>query len=189
MCHFITMIFPPSSKFTEVASTLARHHRRAEIIENPHLASVLVPGELYIQPATKTCDCGTSLGFLRPRSSEKRPERSVVDGLRRKGWSVAKIDRWLAQREEVKSRNAKSEADRRSSATGTDPDGWTATTSELLALPGVSYAGILLHHYSGSLEGERIAITGRTKLICDESLSDALYHIEEDRIYEIHRQK
>lgn len=180
------MVLPPKANFKEVAAVLLRHHRRAGVIENPHLATHLRPGELYIQPATKTCDCGTWLGSGCPRPSVKRPERSVLDKLRLKGWSQAKIDRWIAQRDEVTARNTRSDADRKTAINGTDPDGWISTASELLALSGVNYVGILLHHYYGTLVAERLSIAGRSKLKLDESLSDALFNIEEDRIYEIY---
>ena len=97
---------------------LSHHHRQAEIIIDPHMTSVLRPGELYVQPASKVCDCGTSLGSLRSRPETKRPERSAVDALRRKGWSEFKITRCLVQRHETYTRKAKSKADRNLLASG-----------------------------------------------------------------------
>ena len=187
MCHFITMIFPPTTNFKEISSVLSRHHRHGEIVINPHMTLMLRPGELYVQPAPKVCDCGTSLGSLRPRPETKRPERSAVDALRRKGWSDSKITRCLAQRQETYTRKAKREADRHLHASGTDPDGWVSTTSDILALFAVDYVGLLLHWYSGRVDNERIQIDRRTKLLLGEGLADALYHVEEDIVYEIHR--
>jgi len=58
---------------------------------------------------------------------------------------------------------------------------------DIPALSAVDYVGLLLHWYSGSVDGERIQINRRTKILLDEGLADALYHVEEDIVYEIHR--
>jgi len=187
MCHFITMVLPASADAQHVTEVFHRHHRRMARLTNPHLATQLRPDDMYVQPVPKMCDCGTSLGSLRRVSEPPRVERRETDQLRRKGWSDTKIDRWLQQQTQYLERLSRERESREAATRGTDPDSWCQTISELLALPGVRYAGLLLHWYSGGIESERIHLSDRRRVRLDSSTLDFLYHIEEDILYEFHQ--
>jgi len=186
MCHFITMVFPASADTNLLAELFRRRHRSMERLTNPHVTTQLRPDEMYVQPAPKMCDCGTSLGSLRRGTEPPRVERRETEQLRRKGWSGAKIDRWLQQQTQYLERIRQEKESRESAARGADPDSWCQTISELLALPGVGYAGILLHWYSGGIQSERIQLADRRRVRVDSSTPDFLHNIDEDILYEFY---
>ncbi|MEW6306755.1 MAG: hypothetical protein AB1705_25085 [Verrucomicrobiota bacterium] len=189
MCYFITLILPVGNArdISVIDEILSRVHRTAEILSNPHLSQHLHLKERYLYPGGKMCECGTALGTLRETQPPKRIEKKEIDGLRKKGWSETKIQRWIEQQMSVKERKAQIKAKQDLAAHGSDPDGWTATVRALISEARLPYVGLLLHWYSGDLESERIPIKSRVKLPNDDQLSNALYRIEEDTIYEIHR--
>lgn len=157
-----------------------------EIVGNSHLSAALLAGEIDVHPEAKMgCDCGTALGSLRPRAEVKRPQRSELENLRRKGWGTAKIEKWFEQKRIIENREARIDSAKRDASAGTDPDGWCTIVKSLLSDVRLNYVGLLLHWYSGSLDGEKIQVTGRTKLSADGSLAESLYQMEEDQIYEI----
>lgn len=186
MCHFITLIIPNRELLDKVSISLESHHRKMAIIGNAHLSVALRAGEIDVHPESKMgCDCGTALGSLRSRAEVRRPQRSEVEGLRRKGWGTAKIERWFEQRKAIENREARIDSAKRDASTGTDPDGWCSIMKSLLSDVPLSHVGLLLHWYSGSLDGEKIQVAGRTTLSLDGGLAESLYQMEEDRIYEI----
>jgi hypothetical protein len=153
MCHFVTMVLPPAADVAAVRRVLAGHGRGFEAVENRHLAALLKPGELYVLPAPKHCDCGTALGSAAaPAGKAPDPERDA-EKKRRAGWSEAKISRWLVEKEKH-SRATAERAARMDEEAGGGED-WAGLLEQLRAEAGLAYTGILLHWYRGPMT-ERI---------------------------------
>lgn len=72
--------------------------------------------------------------------------------LSKKGWSQAKIDRWLNDR--VKA-NERAE-ERRHANTPDSVELWSRIVGDLMSTPGVQQAGLLVHFYSSDIEDEAI---------------------------------
>lgn len=185
MCHFITMVVPPRTDLAALNEALRRHGRGVEPIENRHVVKLLKPGETYLWPSGKRCDCGTALGSLNEatRPTGPRDLRREVAKLRRKRWSETKIERWCAQmRANVEKEIRQTEEQLAKAATGAeDPDGWCALLRSLCDEAGLTYVGILLHMYSGGLD-ERIAAR-RVTLPLDDRLAEVLFRMDEDVLY------
>jgi len=95
-------------------------------------------------------DCGTALAPTVIDRAGKRTEQAAK--LAKKGWSEAKIDRWLSDRVKADERAD----ERRHANTADSVNLWSRIISDLLATPGVQHAGLLLHFYSGGVEDEVI---------------------------------
>src|SRR5215470_3638370 len=93
MCYFITLVVQGADE-ASIAPVLTRHGRRATPISNPSVASMLQPGEVQFLTAVGHCDCAT---MLIGRSTDRRAKQ--VEKLAKRGWSPAKIERWLQDRE------------------------------------------------------------------------------------------
>lgn len=76
------------------------------------------------------CDCGTSL--CNARKAKKADQQA--EKLRNKGWSEARIAKWLAQKQEESSKKRSNDLSR-----------WRAAISETLAVPGVNAFSLHVH--------------------------------------------
>ncbi|OVE80937.1 hypothetical protein BVY04_04530 [bacterium M21] len=187
MCHYITMVVPSKTSLSECEAVLSDFHRSIEQLGNIHVEKTLKSGEIYFHPAGKDCDCGTALGSLR-RGDEGRVDKATLDGFRKKGWSETKIARWLAERDKVRSREQRIQAQREVTALerANDPDGWCSIIGALQETLGLKYVGIMLHWYGGGMSSEKIEFT-RCNVPLDEKLGNALYHMEEDTLYVVQK--
>jgi DNA-binding transcriptional regulator YhcF (GntR family) len=184
MCHFITAILPAGAELNSLRR-LARDHALAlNAIHNPHVEAQLQPGERYYLTTLGGCDCGTILGSHRRqdrRSHAKQPKEREVAALRRRGWSDAKVERWLSQRTVTASRDARvRQVYAQSDAL--DAGDWQQFIAEVLA-SGSAFIGLLLHWYSGTIDGERIQISRRHSITAADITPDFLTQLSEDELY------
>lgn len=180
----------PDLASCEVAEPILRDvERTLKELANRCVQSQLLEGEVYAAPlGNKMCDCGTSLGCLNRQEEEKgkaaRVDRRELDKLRSKGWSDAKISRWLEERNKIVARETRVANDRKERIGSLDdPDGW-CTVAKRLRDEGVPYVGLLLHWYSGGLTSERIDFQ-RCDVLLDEKLGATLCRVREDVLYVI----
>ena len=164
MCHYITMILPAKTDVESTSAVFAVQHRKPMLLQNSRMQGVLQPGEIYIHPGSKMCDCGTSLGGLGRRPVENRVSRERKARLRKKGWSDAKFQRWLEQQRQTSDRKERIKTAMADAVAGCDPDGWGGIMRGLLNGLQLPYVGLLLHWYSASLDSEVIRSKGRTTL-------------------------
>lgn len=149
MCYYIALVVRGSDAAT-IDTVLRRHGRQAKPIDNASIRGALVPGEAQFLTTVGHCDCGTALAPSAIDRAGKRTEQAAK--LAKKGWSQAKIDRWLSDRVKADDR-----ADERRHANTPDSVNlWSRIVSDLLATPGVQQAGLLLHFYSGDVKDEVI---------------------------------
>lgn len=149
MCHYVTATIPRAADTRGFRRLVEKHGLAFEPISNSSVRRSLPPDEAYFRATREYCDCGSCL--LRSRSRKARnPSRKVLE-FRRRGWSEAKIDRWL----QSTTPGAKDQG------TGPTQSAWQAFILDVLA-SGVPYISLLIHWYRGSLSGETITITRRT---------------------------
>lgn len=184
MCHFITATLPHSAQVDFVAPIFGVHKLSFKVIDNPHVLSQLDSGDIYIHTTSSHCDCGTALGILN-RSGD--PESLNYDRetkrFRKQGWSEAKIQRWLEQKEQTKEKHLREDEAR--AKTGTpDAAHWMAFIIDVLKSGHTHQIGLLLHLYHGGVESERIKLLGREKVKSKELNPKRLMEIKEDVLYE-----
>jgi hypothetical protein len=105
---------------------------------------------------------------------------------RQQGWSEAKIQRWLEQKEQNKERHRR-EDEALASGGGPELDRWIEFLNDLIGFGHAPRIGLLLHWYGGTIEGERIKIKRRERVRLAEVNPERLMKIEEDVLYEVVR--
>lgn len=177
MCHFITATLPAGLS-SEAVETIARNHGRNWLsASNKYVARHLDDGEQYFYTTRGHCDCGTSLGSSRAGDKDESKLAKQLKKLRRKGWSEAKIDRWLKDKEKARSNRPEPE---------NDAAIWVALIDNVLGSTDAKYVGLLLHFYSGDLNDEQIAISHVETVPRSELTEDRLRAIHEDVLYRFH---
>lgn len=184
MCHYITASLPGSVDLKSIVPVFDSHNVGFELISNAHVTQQLDPQDLYILTSGKHCDCGTALGSL-----NRDPEKVVsyereLKKLRKQGWSEAKIQRWLEQKEETNQRHAR-EDDARVKRGSPELNSWIGLINDLIGSKLTPRLSILLHLYHGAIESERIKIQRRERVKLAEVSSERLMKIEEDVLYEV----
>lgn len=178
MCHFITAVLPGSANHAALAEIAARHGRALKPQRNPSVEEHLKSGEHYFLTTQGHCDCGTALGALGRAESKLERRKSAADNeeskLRRKGWSEAKIKRWKEQKSEHLAKP-------KSTPEATD---WEDFLKELLSSRQTPFVGLLLHWYSGPIEG-RIELQGREAANLS---AEILGRMQEDVLYEFRKE-
>jgi hypothetical protein len=173
MCYYITLVVRGSDSAT-IDHLLRDHGRQAKLMNNTSISGALVPGETQYLTTVRHCDCGTVLAPSVADRTSKRAEQAAK--LAKKGWSQAKIERWLGDK--VK---ADHQAKERHQARAPDSiELWSRIIADLVGTPGVQQAGLLLHFYSGYVEQEEFKPTRETVGIRD--LDSRLRNMREDHI-------
>lgn len=178
MCHFITAVLPGCANQSALAEIAARHGRALEPQRNPSVEEQLNPGEHYFLTTQGHCDCGTTLGALARSESTHERRRSAAENdeskLRRKGWSDAKIKRWKEQK-------AEHLAKPKQTPEATD---WEAFLKEMLNSRQTPFICLLLHWYTGPIEG-RIELQGREVVNVS---AESLGRMREDVLYQFQKE-
>lgn len=147
MCYFITLVVRGADDAT-IAKIADRYGRRAKRIDNRSVATALAEDEAQYLTTVGHCDCGTALAPKASHVAGRRAEQALK--LAKEGWSLAKIERWLSDREKADNR-----AEGRTHANTSDSiELWSKIVHDIVLTPGVEEAGLLLHYYSGSVETE-----------------------------------
>lgn len=182
MCHFVTAVVGGRADLSGLNAIAQKHHRLFTPLVNDCVEPHLRKGEMYVStlPRRALCDCGTSLGWL-PRELARAPKpaggEAEIAKLRRKGWSEAKIARWLESRErDGRTWNPPSPEQ---VASDRQNDSWLALAEEVLGAPGVSSFGLMVHWYKSGLEN-RIPFKGREEVALSRVV---LASMEDCRLY------
>jgi hypothetical protein len=184
MCLYITATLPQNAKLGCVAPIFDSHKLSFVIVSNSSVLEQLPSGDVYISTTTSHCDCGSALGSL-SRLSRDEPENyeHEIKKMKRKGWSEAKIRRWLEQKEQTKEKHTREDERLAKSNTPLARD-WAEFISDVLGSKCTGSIGILLHFYHTDVENERIKILGKEKVKLDELTPRRLMEMKEDLVYE-----
>lgn len=178
MCHFITSVLPVKSDIGALTHVFNAHGRVVRPLANASIQSQLRPGESYHFTTRGLCDCGTILGRDRYESkvrvrSERARDRDV-EKRKKLGWSAAKIESWLRQREASKSGKI--------NARDAELADWRSFLAAI-RVSGVPYVGLLIHLYNSPLESE-IRLQSRQFVRIADVTDEFLTGMQEDVLYE-----
>lgn len=177
MCHFITAVLSPGADVEAAFQIAKAHGRRWDPIDNASINTALRAGESYYY-TSHGCDCGCGFGVLARSSSHPPDYESKLEDFRKKGWSSAKIERWLNEKR-------KSEA-WRTDFLASPPDDvilWHKFVHEVIDAGAARYVGLLVHWYSGGLETETIPIQTRRWTTIADLNCEHLLRAEEDVLH------
>ncbi len=184
MCHYITATLPGDINPESVAPAFEAHKLGFELISNPHVSEQIDSGDWHILTARGHCDCGTAIGSLNHSNAGKSVSyERELNKFRKQGWSEAKIQRWLEQKEQTKERHQR-EDEARAKGSTSELNQWVDFIGDLLESGKARRLGLLLHWYRGSIESERIKILGREKVKLIELNPERLMRMKEDVMYE-----
>lgn len=183
MCQYITGILTPEGRPELVRRIAKGHLLRWDPLANRHVLKQLAAGETYYYTTRGNCDCGTALGSARREAispeeaevQEAKMDRKAAK-LRRRGWSLERVQRWEEQIQ--KDRSPPLHDDR-------DPEAqrWIAFIREVIESGAARGVGLLLHWYNGMIESERIGIRRREEVAVQALDVSYLLDIEEDTLY------
>lgn len=183
MCHFITALIPASAELPAVKSVFEEYKRGFKQIQNPSILNQSTPGDIYVLTTRSICDCGTPLGSLSAsRNSEDADSSNRLNKFRKQGWSEAKIERWMEQKQQTASKKAREQEVHAENATS-QIEPWTAFLSAVLRSGYTPRISLLLHWYKARVETERFTILPHEKVSLQDLDAVHLLHISEDVIY------
>ena len=183
MCHYITATLPHAVDLKVVASIFECYKLGFELISNPHVAAQIDSQAWYVLTSRKHCDCGTVLGSLTRQTTNGLSYDRDVKKFRKEGWSEAKINRWLEQKEQTRERHRR-EDEALAKGGGPELERWLKFLNDLLKTKVASKFGLLLHWYHTSVESERIKIQRRECVRLSDVNAERLMRIQEDVLYE-----
>lgn len=184
MCHYITVSFPHNVNVVSVAPMFESHRFGFELISNPHVSAQLEAGDLYLLTTRGHCDCGTALGSLNGSvTPDDLSNERELKKFRKQGWSEAKINRWLEQKEQTKEKHLR-EAEAQAKGSTHELNQWVRLITDVLTSGYAHRVSLLLHMYHGGIESERIGILQRDKVKLTDLSPDLLMRIKEDVVYE-----
>ena len=187
MCIFIAAMLPPSAQAADFRAFADDCGLAWKPLPNRHLSAQVSAGSLWFLTNRKHCDCGTALGAA-TRSDEvsfHNPE-SEIPKLQKKGWSEAKIERWLGDKSATVARRQKEAVDR-GAEKGAELELWLRFLHAALESDSADRVGVLLHEYSGLVDSELVAIKGRRAVKGADMTSELLRGMESDVLYEFRR--
>ena len=188
MCHYITATMSADGDENIVRRLAKNHLLKWEPLENPSLKKLLLPGEGYFFTTRRMCDCGTTIGSA--ANDHSLPIRTdfsrEIKKHRKKGWSEAKIDRWLQQRKSDQQRK-QAEAEARQLEPGPEVRLWIEFVNLVVRESHASHIGLLLHWYSGGLSTENLRTDTRKWVGLKDLDQDYLLGAEEDVLHSFRR--
>lgn len=184
MCHFITGVLSKGGDAEAVGTLAEAHGFQWAPMANPTVQKQLTSGETYFLTTRGMCDCGTSLGWI----GRKTPAHSLdealtqqAQALRKKGWSNAKVERWIETRRAVEQRQSRTDDQTAPTHEG-DLQRWVHFLCEVIETQASAGIGILLHWYRGGIDSERIQLKDRLVVPVDGLSTTVLGALEEDML-------
>src|SRR5687767_2907352 len=172
MCTYIAAVLPAGTDPKAAAELFKKHALGFWLVQDR--PSAISNDQLYALTNIGHCDCGTVLGrgFI-GNLYTKEPE-SEIPKLRKKGWSEAKINRWL----EDKTRKPDPLDIRREEELAR----WMATIQDVLTSGIATSLGLFVHFYNEGFDADIIKRVERVRLT--DLTPELLLGFADDTLYE-----
>lgn len=183
MCHFITGIISGKITIEEINSIGNEFGLQFEKYSNEFVENQLKSDETYIWKRCKYCDCGTPLGMFNRQDNNQTEEsqNAEIAKLKQKGWSDAKIQRLMNDRNKKAEQEANKFEQSKLSASH-EVQKWVNFIAKLFDSISIKTFGILLHWYSGGVDTERIKLKKRVMIDKTKLSTKNLLEMEEDAL-------
>lgn len=185
MCHYITAVLPSKANVAALDVIVRPFGRQLRPIANPSMREQLGAGHHYCFTTRGHCDCDTSLGaLLRLEAAQRKDDKDEAEAKRwrRQGWSESKIERVLAQREDQRARERQKVERIKKTALESGASVWQDCIRAVLVSGETDAFGLLLHWYSGGLDG-RIVLEGHETVRLADLDASALGMMRDDVLY------
>jgi hypothetical protein len=181
MCRFVTAALPAKADMASIRKRLGPPTAVLCPTTNASVEEHLEPGSHYFRAFEGHCDCDTVLGTARWEKPSVEITQGELDKLRRKGWTEQKIERWIAQHDELHARRTAEAAKERTY----DLRRWQALIDATVRSYASPYFVVLLHMYDGTLEGDCVPIRREVRVPEADVTDEYLVGLEEDVLYRI----
>ena len=172
MCTYIAAVLPAGTDPKAAGELFEKHNLGFwQIHDRPPAIS---KDQLYVLTSTKYCDCGTVLGRGCIRNPHTKEPETEIPKLRKKGWSEAKINRWL----EDKTRKP----DPRDTESEEELARWIVTIQEILTSGVTKSLGVFVHFYNEGFGADIIKRVEQVKLA--DLSPELLLGLADDTLYE-----
>lgn len=182
MCLYITSFVPANSDIKLLRQILYDINFNYFPISNDSLNSQLGKEIHYFISTKRHCDCGSDLGSANFDSATDHYEAKITSNLkklREKGWSEAKIQRWISDIRKAQKKDETSSEKKMEDNPTLLAKNWLNLISQALTTGNLPYFGILLHDYSGSIYDDVIGIR--------KTLSKKLFSLDEEYLLKLER--
>jgi hypothetical protein len=170
MCTYITVVVPEGTDEERARELFKRHGLRFDVYKE-------TPPAIRTSICATTCghcDCGTALGNERAAEMAAEDPAEQIPKLRKKGWSEAKIERWLADKTRRPDRHV--ERNERELAQ------WIALIPDVLESEVANKIGVFVHFYNEPTSADVIKRIEQVPL--DRLSSELLVTMADDTLYE-----
>ena len=172
MCTYIAAVLPAGTDAKATGELFKKHDLGFYPIHDRPPA--ISKDQLYVLTFTQNCDCGTVLGRGYIRNPHPKEPESEIPKLRKKGWSDAKINRWL----EDKTRKA----DPHDTRSEEELARWMATIQDIVTSGITTSLGLFVHFYNEGYDADIIKRVERVKLM--DLSPELLLGLADDTLYE-----
>lgn len=179
MCTFVTALLPRSADLARIRSAVGPATEVLRPIVNPSVERYVGADGAYYRAYEGMCDCGVALGRAAHDTSSGKPPEVQVRALRRKGWSEAKVQRWLEEKSDAAARKA---AERQARADH-DLARWYRLLAATVGSGASPWVALLIHEYNGGLETDDIDIRRREEVPLSRVDDDTLQNMQQDVLY------
>ena len=175
MCTFVTAIVPAETALPQLRQLCQKHGFDVNPMNNASLRTMMPDGYQFL-PVGGSCNCDTPLGYALSATSPAHNLGDEISKLKRKGWSLAKIERWKRDKE----RSPQQKKDQKE----TELRQWEHWIREVLDTKLAKSITIVLHFYGAGIDAERIPIKSIEKVRMDALGVHKLAHLEPDILYQ-----
>lgn len=188
MCTVVLVVLPENADAERVASAAEELRPRLREVSNPHLAAQLGSGERVFTTTGAGCDCGTELGSAREDADALAvvSERDITKK-RRKGWSDARIARWVEDRERGAATRERSRRHAAEHGLTREAAMWMAWLRALADERVLPWMGVLIHEFRGALDTERWELATTSEHAIADSDEVTLRTLAYDRVHRFTR--
>ncbi|MBO9540210.1 hypothetical protein J7643_06420 [bacterium] len=158
MCYFITATLPKATDLDALRPIIDAHKLKFKPIKNAFIEAQLPEELMYLQATKHYCDCETVGGCFRRLDQAKSEASFDTKKLKQKGWSDAKIARWIEEKNRTIEKQEAKEHD------ATAPAEWISFFQDLANTGLVNSIGLLIHFYTVGLMDEPFTIKGTAKI-------------------------
>ena len=179
MCYFITCFIPTTAKFELVAAEAEENGLIWSEIENSYLTMQLDTSKekyRYFYTTKGMCDCQSAIGIQHRMRRKNTTASTNAINRKIKGWSEAKVKRWLEQKMASEDKLAY-----RSPQGVNEISRWITFISGVLNNEFSKKVGVLLHFYSKNVHDEVLNL--RNSIDIKNVTEKDLLNIETDRVY------
>ena len=188
MCHFLTAVLSKGADIDACCLIAEKFQRVFEPVSNQYIQKQLEPKMKYYCMTKGNCDCGTIWGKGKGAGDVKKKMNRKLKKLRNKGWSEAKIKRFIESQNQA-SQGRQASLKKQHIDCETLAHRWISFISEIIDQGLSDYMGILLHWYSGNLEEEKIDIQQIEKISLSELDPTFIWKAKEDVLYVIKKNR